>query len=279
MLTLLTFCGLISTKCFAQPQQNAQWSFYLAFEDATGAKDSLWFLLDTAATYPWSISDLYGEVPFEPDSVNFQVWFYHPLDFVNGNPTERYNTFLNNIDDDEAALGPELFGTNFELPIILRWDSTLFTADILYEYGGNPINEATLDNDYLFLSGGGETGWDMTQTDHVELPYFWWGSSNQFPLYLVLRRGRLSNELGVNELQQKDFSLFPNPATDYAILKFTRPIAAKLNILDVNGKLVKSSSFSGDRTQINIDDLESGLYFIEIQSEVGRMVKKLVIGK
>ncbi len=271
------FSSFCSLKCMAQQQQSAQWSFYMAFEDATGAKDSIWFLLDTAATYPWSISALYGEVPIEPDSVNFQVWFYHPLDFVNGNPTERYNTFVNNIDNVEAAWGTELFGTNFELPIVMSWDTSLFTADVLYEYGANPINQATLDNEYLFLSGGDENGWDMTQTDHVELPYFWWGSSSQFPLFFDIVRGPLGSEVGVNDVVTTEFSVFPNPATDYVTLNFPKAIKAQLRILDVNGKLVKSNSISGNRKRLHIGDLESGLYFIEIQDETGIAVKKLVV--
>ncbi len=261
----------------SQQQQNAQWSFYLAFEDATGAKDTIWCLLDTAATFPWSISGLYGEHTMQTDSTNFQVWFYHPLSLQNGNSTDRYNTFMNNISDSAAAFSTELFADNYELPIMATWDSSLFTSDVLYEYGGNPINKATLDNEYLFLSGGDEYGWDMMQTDHVELPYFWWGSSSQFPLYINLNRGPLNAGVGINDVEKVEFSIFPNPATDYVLLTIPKAIKARMRILDVNGKLVKSDSFSGDRKQVNLGDLENGLYFIEIQDENSTIVKKLVV--
>src|SRR5690554_6236136 len=128
-----------------QEQQQAQWSFYLAFEDATGAKDSVWFLMDTSATYPWSISGLYGEELVEPDSGNFQVWFLHPLDLQSGN---RYDTWLGRPISE--AFSFELFSENGVMPYIATWDSTLFTADFLYEYG-DPIYKATLDNEYFFF--------------------------------------------------------------------------------------------------------------------------------
>lgn len=265
-----------SNKCLAQ-QQNAQWSFYMAFEDATGAKDSIWFLLDTASTVPDSISGLYGEHPIEEDSINFQVWFYHPLDYVNGNPTERYNTFLGRITNDEAAFSPDIHSENFVLPITATWDSSLFTSEVLYEYGGNPINKAILDNDYLFLSGGDEYGWDMTQTDHVELPHFWWGSGSQFPLFFNIERGPLNSGVGIDDLEKIEFSVFPNPATDYVFLTFPKVVTGKLRILDLNGKLVQSSIFSGVRKRINIGELESGLYFIEIEDKDGSVVKKLMV--
>ncbi len=278
IIVIIFISRVFIPKADAQ-QQNAQWSFYFAFEDANGAKDSLWFLLDTASTYPWSISGLYGEEPIETDSVNFQVWFYHPLDYVNGNPTERYSTVLGNINNSAEVFGPEVFATNYELPIVLTWDSSLFTTEVLYTYGVNPINKATLDNNYLFSHGGSETGWDMTLTNHVELPYYWYagGIGNQFPLYINLERGPLGSGVGINSIGKEEFSIFPNPAKDYVLLTFPKVVKAQLRILDVNGKLVKSSSISGDRKQVNVDGLESGLYFIEIQNESNTIVKKLVV--
>ncbi len=118
----------------------------------------------------------------------------------------------------------------------------------------------------------------MTQTDHVELPYFTWGSGNQFPLFFSIERGPLGAGVGIDDKEKIMFSVFPNPAKEYILLSFPKIVTAKLRILDASGKLVKSSNFSGDQKRINIDDLESGLYFIEIQSEAGHQVKKLVVG-
>ncbi len=132
LIIILFFGNMGSNKCMARQQQNAQWSFYLAFEDATEAKDSLWFLFNTAATYPYSISELYGETQIETETINFQIWFYHPLSYVNGNPTiRRYDTFMGNIMDEYAAFSTEFFATNFVLPITATWDSSLFTSEVL----------------------------------------------------------------------------------------------------------------------------------------------------
>jgi hypothetical protein len=42
-LLALTFCCSIT----AQPQ----WKFHIAYEDATGAKDTIWLIWDTTATF------------------------------------------------------------------------------------------------------------------------------------------------------------------------------------------------------------------------------------
>jgi len=39
-----------SLMLVSQAQAQPQWRFHLAFEDAIGAKDTLWFLYDTTAT-------------------------------------------------------------------------------------------------------------------------------------------------------------------------------------------------------------------------------------
>ncbi len=258
-----------------QEQQDAQWSFYLAFEDATGAKDSVWFLMDTAATYPWSISGLYGEEPLEPDSVSFQVWFLHPLDMQSGN---KYDTWLGKPNFE--AYSTELFAENGIMPYIATWDSSLFTADILYEYG-DPIHKATLDNEYFFMQNNSiwYNQYYLTLDDHVEMPYFWWGSSNQFPLDINFERGPLGNDVGLEKMKESEFSIFPNPATSHILMSFTKSVNADFRIYNANGMLVKSGDVVGDEMKINLNGFASGLYFVEIQDENGTLVQKFVVDR
>ncbi len=262
------FSSFCSLKCMAQ-QQNAQWPFYLAIEDASHAKDTLWMVFDTSATYPQDFNQNLGQIPLGSDNGDFRVWIY--LD----NSGNEYNT--NALDFTSIWQERYIHAVNFVYPITVRWDSSLFNSEVLFANSGYPINHAIMDNEYLFLSGGGETGWDMLVADSVELPSFWWGSGNQFPLFLSMSLGPVGSGVGVHKLQQIDFSVFPNPATDYVFLTFPKVVQAYFRIMDANGKLIKSESFSGDRKRINIEDLESGLYFIEIQSEEGRVIKKLVV--
>lgn len=269
-----------STKSVAQ-QQNAQWAFHLAFEDAMGANDTLWFLLDTAGTYPYSISGLYGEEPIEVDSASFQVWFYHP---ISDEIFEPYNTFMQPIDDTGFVLGGSIFAQNYALPLTVSWDSTLFTSDVLYEYGGEPINQALINNSYFFFTfqEGNlytESGWDMTLTDHAEMPYFWWGDGDHFPLSINLSRGPLGTGVGVDEEQKAQFSVFPNPGNDYTILSFPKPVSATLRMYDSEGENFKTTNFTGSRIRLDLSDFTPGIYFIEIQDGKDKRVKKIVVSR
>ena len=69
---LLTLTVLLAMSAAAQQQ----WRFHLAFEDGTGARDTIWMLYDTAAQLFYANSDplvdtLLGEGPVSFDPGDF----------------------------------------------------------------------------------------------------------------------------------------------------------------------------------------------------------------
>lgn len=280
LILLFVTLGFFAHPSFikAQQQANAQWSFYLALEDATGARDSVWFLLDTASTltsWPPIISGLYGEEPIEADTLNFQVWFLHPLDLQSGN---RYNTVIAPFTME--GFGTTLYSENGVMPYLATWDSSLFTADVLYEYG-DPINHAIFDNEYFFFQNNSILNhqYYLTLDNHVEMPYFSWGSGNQFPLFINFERGVIGNEVGLENIKESEFSIFPNPATSQILMSFTKSVNADFRIYNTNGMLIKSGAVVGDEMKINLNGFAAGLYFVEIQDEKGTLVQKFVVDR
>ena len=75
-------------------------------------------------------------------------------------------------------------------------------------------------------------------------------------------------------------ALSPNPANDHFILKFhnQKSNATMVYIKDASGKTLQITNIgiSDNAHAINISDLESGLYFVEIESDGLKAVKKLV---
>ncbi len=65
-------------------------------------------------------------------------------------------------------------------------------------------------------------------------------------------------------------NVFPNPAEDYIIYKPAGNLTApEIRIMDLTGKVVriiKQPSFSDDQVRIGIEDLNKGLYLIQIKS-------------
>jgi hypothetical protein len=95
---------------------------------------------------------------------------------------------------------------------------------------------------------------------------------------------RLAKRLVLNKTE-KEFSLFPNPAFDYFILKYTMPEAfSKLTVevVDVSGRLLQISQVSSNVHELLLDakELKPGLYLVILRGD-GRILasERLIISK
>lgn len=72
------------------------------------------------------------------------------------------------------------------------------------------------------------------------------------------------------------FVISPNPANN--ILNITSDIAKiqSVSIVDLNGRTVKQLEVNNTNSQINVSDLNAGVYMLNIQSEEGKTVKKFI---
>ena len=65
--------ALLLSSFVSQAQVEPQFKFYLAFEDATNQRDTVWIVIDTNATEEFLDSTL-GETNEILDSTKFQTW-------------------------------------------------------------------------------------------------------------------------------------------------------------------------------------------------------------
>jgi hypothetical protein len=73
--------------------------------------------------------------------------------------------------------------------------------------------------------------------------------------------------LSVNELSEVDFSIFPNPSSEFITINVTNSdVIEQVMITDLTGRIVKTTSFN---KQIEISDLENGQYILNIISPEG----------
>jgi type IX secretion system substrate protein len=84
--------------------------------------------------------------------------------------------------------------------------------------------------------------------------------------------------LTTNDFVSSKFSVYPNPTNDVVTISNNGNIQInKVVITDINGRTVKTNNFSGvSETQINVSDLNSGVYFMNIDTNEGIATKKLV---
>jgi hypothetical protein len=76
--------------------------------------------------------------------------------------------------------------------------------------------------------------------------------------------------------QDNKLSIYPNPATDFVSIKSQVKLIS-VSILNSEAKALISKEVNGFEAKINTDELNPGLYFIQVVGEQETVVKKLII--
>lgn len=84
--------------------------------------------------------------------------------------------------------------------------------------------------------------------------------------------------LSVEDISLSALTLYPNPASDKVYIKGSTSDLKAFEIYNMNGQLIKRSSFDNNQNLYSIDvsTLESTVYFITIYSDQGQKVLRLV---
>jgi hypothetical protein len=82
--------------------------------------------------------------------------------------------------------------------------------------------------------------------------------------------------LGNDDLDAIAFRLYPNPAGETAYIDSGQNTVESVNIYNAFGQFVKPVSLSGNPTSIDLGDLASGVYFVEVATPNGKAIKKLI---
>ncbi len=83
----------------------------------------------------------------------------------------------------------------------------------------------------------------------------------------------------IDEMNNNDVSLYPNPAKDVVTIEFAAGISSSANILIFNaqGHVVKQMIVEHGQSQMNIGSLKQGIYFVRIQNTEFYKTVKLII--
>jgi hypothetical protein len=81
----------------------------------------------------------------------------------------------------------------------------------------------------------------------------------------------VANAFGLN--------VYPNPASDVINVTLNKEVSATITVLDVTGKVVKTSTINGTTTSINTTGLSNGVYYVNITDGTSVSTEKVVIKK
>lgn len=112
----------------------------------------------------------------------------------------------------------------------------------------------------------------------VYVAYRHHGVFNQFSLEMDDVTVVAGGTAGLNENLASKFSVFPNPANNVINISNAENILVDgVEIVDLNGRTVKSVKYDGVATaEINISELSSGLYMMNVSSDKGMTTKKIM---
>jgi hypothetical protein len=77
-----------------------------------------------------------------------------------------------------------------------------------------------------------------------------------------------------NYFSNEKINIFPNPATNNLTIETTEK--ASIEILNIQGQILKTITTAEKQTNIDVSDLSSGVYIIKAKTEKGVVVKKFV---
>lgn len=264
---LFTLLLLFSITIKAQPTVTPDWMFHIAFEDASGARDTVFFILDSTASDNY-IDTVFGEIGMSMPNNVFQVYFQTGL-----TDSSKYEARPLNA----LGISAVIYASNVQYPLIARWDTSLFSSAILPA----PYRYATLDNEYFFLvnNWGGHQYYNMTTVDTAYMPVFSWGSHQHFPLFF--QADRVTNTVNINNpYAQPSVVINPNVIADGNVeVKLTSLNKIKcIDIYNCAMQLTKSIQCETAHAKITTNTLPKGIYFLKITDQLnnkyyGKIIK------
>ena len=248
----------LALACTATAQPT--WRFHLAFEDGSGARDTIWMIYDTSATVG---SDFQPQVDYALGEGDAQ------LDYT------QFNVFTWNWDGDSTKIHaypytefPNFDGTiidaiNWTPPMTITWDTSLFHAPYL-PYDQGSINMAYMDGSYFFFHSNDGSGWgyNMLITDNVVVDE---ESQFLFPFSVYFSGDSITIGIGKNALER--WNPCPNPTRNFIHLPGTDP-QASITLFDQMGRPVPfgTQSTTGRELVLDVSSLPPGMYSIKVSS-------------
>jgi len=138
-------------------------------------------------------------------------------------------------------------------------------------------------SDYMWMNVG-NAGFSAGYTDWTSLAFS--PSGEPYVAYQDWEKSQKATVMkydsvfvGINEIQESRLSLYPNPAIDKITIKTSSTsTSSHVTIMNLNGQKLITRQITKPKTQLDISNLPSGVYFVRITSErkmeAGKIIKQ-----
>lgn len=282
MLVILAINSLQAQKI------EPQWKIYLAFEDGTGQKDTVWLGYDPLATY--------GQ---NPDTIFGERWEY--LD------TSKFNVYVEYDPPSNKAIKSRIFPTNLfvhmnlyvtkgKLPVTMKWEKNKLNSENLpnYLYPNIPNRPKARIDVYqlgvlldiqipdcpfsfdmipqmILTDYESEDFYSMCHCIKYDSVYFSetenyseLGETVKYPESLKFGVNPYNYEPDIVDIVETDISLYPNPVSNILTINNKNNKKLLVNIYDIHGSLILNDKVYDHTTNIDMSNFIKGLYLIKI---------------
>lgn len=224
---------------------------------------------------PNDITESHGKEIIYDDFITTDEYLYYTIRFQNVGTAEAINVRIENTVDPQLDLSTlEFLRATHDVVMMqnanqLTWtfDNINLPAQSQDDYGSNGYVHFRIKP-----TAGYAIGTIIPNTAEIYFDFNAPVITNTFETEFV------EQLLSVEEFSSNDFALFPNPATSIVNIKLKNVSSgnASVEVIDVQGKIVMQNVIN-ESLQLNVRNLEAGLYFVKLKQNNNQTIKKLII--
>ncbi len=156
-----------------------------------------------------------------------------------------------------------------------EWHTVMYKIDLDNDMVTMMFDTTTVFSWPYSLTGSGTTG--LKQISAMDFYGYDVYSAGNVRQYIDDVKFEKITTIGINEVMVKDnVKLYPNPASSVVNIR-TAAVMKTAKVLDMSGSVVKTYKVNDNKVQIDVENLSSGLYYVQLNFGNAIAVRKLIV--
>ena len=226
---------------------------------------------------PWSLADHTDGYCY----VYQGALVFNAYSISSGGKAELYSPLLNFSNSTEPKLSFDLCykryngNSNDKLQVMISTDCGSTWTTVFNKAGSNLATGDNTTSNYVAAESDYQTQTiDLAQFASQDRVIVKFAFTSAYGNNIWIDNVNIFNgPVGIEENEDNSLTIFPNPAKDVLNINSDKAIN-QIDVYDMNGKLVKS--YTNVSNTINIKDLSTGAYMLNITTEDGQVSRKIV---
>lgn len=93
----------------------------------------------------------------------------------------------------------------------------------------------------------------------------------------ITYKNPFAKALGISEISNDSIKIYPNPANNFFNIESPKSIFINVKLIDVAGQIVKTIFSKEQNVKVDVNDLSSGVYLVQVTDQNGTKIQRLII--